>query len=247
MKKSFSKRFYVLLGLLFLFSGFATQALSAKAADTAAAGPGLADKTMSLWQLMVAGGSVMIFLGVLSVLAVASILYHFKYVTVERLTPPDFIENLLSLVERKEHEKAVAVCRQQHNMIAEIVLKGLTKLSKGKTVVEEAIQYEGKARTEKLWLNLSYLGDIAVIAPMLGLLGTVLGMIQAFNYQAFKAGVVRPIPLAQGLAKAMITTAFGLVIAVFVLAFYSYFRGRISTITTTTERVSTEVLHTLTK
>jgi biopolymer transport protein ExbB len=83
---------------------------------------------------------------------------------------------------------------------------------------------------------------MAVIAPMLGLLGTILGMIQAFNYQAFKAGIVKPIPLAQGLAKAMITTAFGLIIAVPILAFYAYFRTRVSTITLNAERASSEMM-----
>jgi len=165
----------------------------------------------------------------------------------EKLTPPDFIENLLSLLERREHEKAVSICKQQPNMISAIALKGLSKISKGKTVAEEAIQYEGKSQIERLWQNLSYLGDTAVIAPMLGLLGTVLGMIQAFNYQAFKAGMVKPLPLAQGLAKAMITTAFGLIIAVPVLCFYAYFRARISTITSTAERASSEIVQTISK
>ena len=86
-----------------------------------------------------------------------------------------------------------------------------------------------------------------MIAPMLGLLGTILGMIDAFNYQAFKSGIIKPIALAQGLAKAMITTAFGLMIAVPVLVFYTYFRSRISTITSTAERASSEMIQTITK
>lgn len=189
----------------------------------------------------------MIFLGILSVAAVASIIYHFQFVSSNRLTPRDFTENLLFLLEKKEIAKAISVCKSQDNMISAIALCGLTKLDKGKAVVEEAIQFEGKTQIEKLWQNLSYLGDIAVIAPMLGLLGTILGMIEAFNYQAFKAGIIKPVILAQGLSKAMITTAFGLIIAVPVLILYSYFRGRISTITSNAERAASEVLTSLTK
>jgi biopolymer transport protein ExbB len=201
----------------------------------------------TLWDLLVSGGVTMIFLGIISVAATASVIYHFRYVTAEKLTPADFTENLLFLLEKKEYEKAVSICRQQENMISGIALKGLQRISRGKAVIEEVIQYEGKARTEKLWEQLGYLGDMAVIAPMLGLLGTILGMIQAFNFQAFKAGIIKPVVLAQGLSKAMITTAFGLIIAVPVLVFYSYFRGRISRITSNTERVSSEIVHVLQK
>lgn len=205
------------------------------------------DVGMTLWQLMAAGGVTMIFLAAISVAAVASIIYHYWYVTPEKLTPPDLIENLLVLLDKKEHQKAVSVCKQQSNIISAVALKGLSRVSKGKAVVEEAVQYEGKSQVERLWQNLSYLGDMAVIAPMLGLLGTVLGMIQAFNYQAFSAGQVQPLPLAQGLAKAMITTAFGLIIAVPILVFYAYFRGRLTRITQNAERASSEIVQAMTK
>ncbi len=238
--------------ILFLSSLFIAAPIflmrSAFAADAPGGLTGQAvDRGMTLWQLIVAGGSCMIFLGIISATGVASIIYHFINVKPEKLTPPDFTQTLLFLLEKKEYDKAISVCEQQPNMISAIALKGLAKLSKGKIVVEEAIQYEGKKMTEKLWQNLGYLGDMAVIAPMLGLLGTVLGMIQAFNYQAFKAGIVKPIPLAQGLAKAMITTAFGLIIAVAILVFYSYFRGKISTITLNAERASSEIVQEIKK
>ena len=96
-----------------------------------------------------------------------------------------------------------------------------------------------------MWQNLNYLGDIAVIAPMMGLLGTILGMIDAFNF--FKAGTLHPGLLTQGLAKAMINTAMGLIIAVPCLVFYSYFRGRLSTITANAETAAAEIIHTIAK
>ena len=130
-------------------------------------------------------------------------------------------------------------------MISAIALKGLQKISKGKTVIEEAVQYEGKARLEKLWQNLTYLGDLAVIAPLLGLLGTILGIIDAFGY--FKATTIAPAVLTGGLSKAMINTVFGLIIAVPCLVFYALFRGRLSHITTNTERAASEIVHAMTK
>ncbi len=199
----------------------------------------------TLWEMIASGGPSMIFLGIVSVAATALVIYHFKYVTTQKLTPPEFVENLLFLLEKKEYEKAVAICRQQENMVSGIALKGLQKISRGKVIIEQAIQYEGKKRLEKMWQNLSYLGDIAVVAPMLGLLGTIFGMIDAFNF--FKAGTVHPGVLTQGLAKAMMNTAFGLIIAVPCLMFYSYFRGRLSTITSNAETAASEIVQTITK
>jgi biopolymer transport protein ExbB len=200
------------------------------------------EKGMTLWQLVAAGGWCMIFLGLLSVAATASVIYHFRAVSPNKLTPQDFTENLLSILERKEYDKALGLCNAQPNLIGAIAVKGLQKASKGGTVVEEAILHEGKARLGKLWKDLSYLGDMGVIAPMVGLLGTVLGMIQAFNFVAFQTGVVKPVLLAEGLAKAMITTAFGLIIAIPIMAFYAYFRARIGEISSNAERASSEIV-----
>ena len=199
----------------------------------------------SLLEMIASGGPSMVVLGLVSVAAVALVIYHFQYVTAKKLTPPDFVENLLFLLEKKEYEKAVAICRQQENMISAIALKGLQKISRGKVVIEQAIQYEGKKRLEKMWQNLSYLGDLAVVAPMLGLLGTIFGMIDAFNF--FKAGTVHPGVLTQGLAKAMVNTAAGLIIAVPCLMFYSYFRGKLSTITSNAESAASEIIQTIAK
>lgn len=219
--------------------------LSAAAMAAAAAKKAPAASDMSLWQLIVAGGWVMVPLALISVLATALIIYHFKYITVARLLPADFTENLLYLLEKGQPDKALAVCQQQPNFIGRIAEAGLKKTARGKAVSEEAMQSEGKARIERMWQNLSYLGDMAVIAPMLGLLGTILGMIDAFDYQAFRAGTIQPVSLAQGLAKAMITTAFGLIIAIPILGFYAYFRGRLSYITTSAERITNEISHLL--
>ena len=236
MRKKF-RVLYILLPLLTLVViSFGYNAFAAKpeaAAD-------VAEKGTTLLQLVSAGGTCMIFLGILSVAAVALIIYHFLNIHPEKLVPRDFTENLLFLLEKKEYQKATSVCKQQENMISKIALKGLEKLPKGKAVVEQALQYEGRATIEKLWQNLNYLGDMAVIAPMLGLLGTIIGMINAFNF--FKLGTIHPTVLTQGLAKAMINTAFGLVITVPCLVFYSYFRGKISTITSTAEAVASEMV-----
>ena len=99
---------------------------------------------------------------------------------------------------------------------------------------------------DDLWQKLSYLADIAAIAPMVGLLGTVLGMIQAFNVIAFQTGAVKPVLLASGISKAMVTTATGLIVAIPAMIFYSFFRGRLQNVTARLENISTELFHLLT-
>ena len=238
-KKIYSRIFLWIVALgLITGAAFAANAIS----SVKQAAP---SQAMTVWTLVMSGGVSVFFLALVSVAATASVIYHFKYITPEKLTPQDFTENLLFLLEKKEYEKAVSVCRQQENMISTIALKGLQKISRGKAVIEQTIQYEGKKRIEKMWQNLTYLGDIAVIAPMLGLLGTILGMIDAFNF--FKAGTMHPGLLTQGLAKAMVNTAFGLIIAVPSLIFYSYFRGRVSAITSNAETAASEIIQTMAK
>jgi biopolymer transport protein ExbB len=199
----------------------------------------------TLWQLIASGGTSMIFMGVISVVATASVIYHFQNVRAEKLVPRDVTQNILTLIKKKEYAKATQVCRQQSNIISAIALKGLEKVSEGKDAVRQAMEDEGRTQIERLWRNLTYLGDIAMIAPMLGLLGTILGMIDAFHY--FKPEAIHPVVLTQGLAKAMINTAAGLIITVPALVFYSYFRGQVSMITSTAETAVSDLEHAIGK
>lgn len=228
--------FYVAMGLGL---GAPSPVLAANAAG------GASSKGATLFQMISSGGVSMLFLGLLSVAVVSLIIYHFLYVRVEKLVPQDMAENVLALVDRKEYDKALAVCRQQPNLISAIALKGLEKISRGGAVVQEAILFEGKSRIERLWQNLTYLGDLAVIAPMVGLLGTIIGMIEAFNY--FRGGSINPAVLTQGLAKAMVNTAVGLFVAVPAMIAYSYFRGRISLVTSTAEAIASEMAQTISR
>lgn len=244
MRKSFPGKFYSALFILISSFAFTPPGFCAQI-QPARANSALAEKGATLWQLITAGGFVVVLLGILSVIATAFVIYHYKYVKLGKLVPQEFVENLIFLLEKKEYEKAVSVCKQQPNIVSSIALQGLSRRTKGPAMIESAIQYEGKARLERLWQNLNYLSDIAALAPMLGLLGTIFGMIDAFHY--FRAGSVHPGVLTQGLAKAMINTAFGLVIAVPCLAFYSYFRGKISHITSNAETAASEITQLLSK
>ena len=198
---------------------------------------------MTMWQVIVAGGGVMIVLALLSVTAVSLIVYYFLILRKEKLLPQNFLDKVFELVEAGRVNEAVTLAEEDGSVASRVFHAGMSRTTKGPVMVREAIEDEGKREVDGLWRRLSYLADIAAIAPMVGLLGTVLGMIQAFNVIAFQAGAVKPVLLASGISKAMITTAGGLIIAIPAMMFYSYFRGVIQTIAARLENVSTELCH----
>jgi biopolymer transport protein ExbB len=103
---------------------------------------------------------------------------------------------------------------------------------------------ENRARKEigKLWQNIAYLGDIATIAPLLGLLGTVIGMIQAFSVISFAGSSLKPIMLVGGISKALVCTAAGLVIAIPCMSCYSFFRGKVQSISDQVEAYASDIM-----
>jgi biopolymer transport protein ExbB len=200
---------------------------SAFAADTATAP---AASHVSLWVLLKAGGVTMIVLGLLSVVALTMIFYNFLTIKLELIAPPEFTDNLIMRLESGDLQGARIICDKKKNMISSITMAGINRASRGKTVIREAVGKAMNKEISKHWRAVAFLGDIASVAPLLGLLGTVIGMIQAFNVISTAGADLKPIMLVGGISKALITTAAGLVIAIPALGFYSYFRGIIQEI-----------------
>ena len=103
----------------------------------------------------------------------------------------------------------------------------------------------GRREAESLMRRVRYLSDIGTIAPMLGLLGTVLGMIQAFNFIAFDISAVKPVALASAVAQALVTTAAGLIVAIPCMGFFFYFRGQLQSIVAQVEEFAVEIADTI--
>jgi biopolymer transport protein ExbB len=202
---------------------------------------------MTLWQIIKSGGEIMIILAFLSIAALALIIYYFLMMKQEKLLPRDFLNKTVTLVEEKKYDDAITLCKANSNLISNVMLVGLSRVGHEKIIVREAIEDTGRRTVTDLWQKLSYLADIAAIAPMVGLYGTVVGMIQAFNAIAFQPGAVKPILLAYGISKAMITTAAGLTIAIPAMIFYSYFRGIVQSITTQFENIASELAQLVTE
>jgi biopolymer transport protein ExbB len=208
---------------------------------------GFADETAvashaTLWNLLKAGGWTMVVLGLLSVAALTLIFYNFLTLKIESLVPTEFTENLIMRLEAHDLQGAKIICDKKKNIITAIALSGINRLSRGKIVIREAMEKTMQKEISKLWKSISFLGDIASIAPLLGLLGTVVGMIQAFNVISTAGENLKPIMLVGGISKSLITTAAGLVIAIPTLAFYSYFRGIVQDICDLVDDYSTDII-----
>lgn len=199
-------------------------------------------ESTTLWQLIKSGGWSMIVLGLLSMVAMALIVYDFMTLKPEVKAPQRFFEDLIERIESGDLKSAQQLCRRHDNILSSIALAGLERTIKGRVIVREAMENAGRKEVSKLWQNISYLGDIATIAPLMGLLGTVLGMIQAFNVISYAGASLKPIMLVGGISKALVTTAAGLIIAVPVLSVYSYFRGIVQEISDRVEMYSTDIM-----
>ena len=199
-------------------------------------------ESTTLWQLLKSGGWSMLVLGLLSAVAMALIVYDFMTLKPELKAPQRFFEDLVGMLETGDLKSAQQLCRRNSNIISEVALAGLERSTKGRVIAREAMENAARKEVTKLWQNIAYLGDIATIAPLMGLLGTVLGMIQAFNVISYAGASLKPIMLVGGISKALVTTAAGLVIAVPVLSVYSYFRGIVQDISNQVEMYSTDIM-----
>jgi biopolymer transport protein ExbB len=197
---------------------------------------------LSLWQLLQAGGVLIFALLALSVITVTIIVYNFMILKPGKLAPQSSAEDIITYLELNDEKALRNLCESEENVFLRIMSVGLAKQKRGKEFAKEAMENCARNEIVSLWQNISYLSDISTVAPLVGLLGTVIGMIQAFNAVAFQTAVLKPVVLSGGVAKAMVTTAGGLFVAIPALVFFSYFKVRAQSITTTIEDYSQDII-----
>ena len=202
-----------------------------------------AEQGMTLWQTIQAGGLVMVVLAGLSLVTISLVVYLFLHLKTEKLVPENFSYDLIERLKEQNYPLVRQICLENENLVTAVVLAGLNKVDRGTRASREAIELKARREVTTLWKPIGFLSDIAVVAPMIGLLGTVIGMIQAFNTIAFQTAVVKPILLAGGVSKAMVTTAGGMIIAIIAMIFYSLFRSQVQEITNILETLTSDILH----
>lgn len=217
---------------------------------TAAAAETLVDEglapTMSLGEIIQTGGWIMYVLGLMSIGGVALIIYFFVIFRPEQIIPKSFILELSRLLSAGETEQARLACVNQPSPVSAVALAALDYTQQAEQVdpgmVKEVIEGEGSRQAAQIQNQTTYLLDIGVIAPMIGLLGTVLGMLTAFNAVALDIARAKPIYLAAGVSQALVTTAAGLMVGIPAMIFYAYFRGHVGKLIGRLETVSADLL-----
>jgi len=200
---------------------------------------------MDLFEIFLKGGLIIWFILATSILGLAVVIDRFIVIRRAKINVPAFMIRLRGLIKKNDISGAVSVCMQEKSPIANIIRKGLKKYRFGHNRVKESIENAGKQEVNKLEKGLSILATIAGVAPLLGFLGTVTGMISAFMTIEDLAGSANPSDLAGGIWEALLTTAFGLIVGIPAFAFYNYFVNGVKKLVGDMETVANDVVDTL--
>ena len=165
----------------------------------------------------------------LSFVALSLIIEHAVSIRRERLCPTDLAAELHDCFDQQHYDEALDLCRVERTVLTDALGAGLSRLDAGYERMHEAIQEAGESAAVTLQQKISYLSLIGNIAPMLGLLGTVNGMVGAFRRISVMAHV-RPSVLAGNINEALVTTLLGLLVAIPVMCAYQFFANRVTRI-----------------
>lgn len=167
----------------------------------------------------------------LSVVAFAIVIEHFVNVKREKIAPPEVIEEVEVLFEEGAYQEALEFCEQHDVPFSRVIQAGIQKIGHSYDTIEKAVEEMEEEEAIRLHQKVGWLSLIAGIAPMMGLLGTVFGMVGAFNTIAAMGETVKPADFADDISQALLTTVLGLIIAIPVTSFFVYFRNRVVRIT----------------
>ena len=195
----------------------------------------------SVFDMVMNGGPLMVPIALCSIVALAYTVERSVRLRSGELGTKKLGKDILEAVERDGPGVALEVCRKRKKPLARILGAGLSRFGSPVMEIEKAVEDAGEREVRRLSANLRPLVVIGMIAPLLGLLGTVWGMIGAFSSIAFQGGLGKPELLASGISQALITTAAGLAIAIPAQAAYYYFRGRIDRFVRRTEDLYMEL------
>ncbi|GMW00463.1 MAG: biopolymer transporter ExbB [Candidatus Hydrogenedentota bacterium] len=193
------------------------------------------------------GGIIMWPISACSVIALAIVVERFWSLRRSSIGTREFMDTIRNVLRQNRIQEAMEICDDTNSPMARILKAGLLKHNRGKADIREAIQDAGHLEIPRLEKYLSGLATCANVAPLLGLLGTVTGMITAFAEIQHKQGRVNPSDLAEGISNALITTAAGLAVAIPALVVYNYFVNRVENMILEMEIHSSELVDLLTQ
>ena len=177
-----------------------------------------------------------------SIIALGIIIDRLISIRKSRLNVPAFMVKIRGMLKKSDIQGAINYCMEEKSPASNIIRKGLKKYKLGHERVKEAIENAGKQEIGKLEKGLTTLATISGVAPLIGFLGTVTGMIQAFMRIEDLQGSANPSDLAGGIWEALLTTAFGLAVGIVAFTFYNYLVSKINRLVLDMEVISNDVV-----
>lgn len=202
-------------------------------------------ETITLEEFVQNGGPILWVIIGLGFCALVLALYLLFTVSPRREAPVKLLRRVSNLVRSGDVSGALMLCENRDELAARVMSAGLKMADQERFIIQEAMEGEGARGATELWQRISYLNNVGVIAPLLGLLGTVWGMIGAFNTIAFEDAQRKGVTTAYYVSVAMITTAGGLIVAIPALLIYYFLRGRVVRVIAHVETQSAEFVELL--
>ena len=200
---------------------------------------------ISVMDLLFKGGFMIIPILLLFIITIYIFIERILVINKESKSPKNFTNEIIKRVNNNDINGAKLICNDTNNPIARMILKGLNKIESSLKNIEASIENVGKIEIYNLEKNLSLLATISGAAPMMGFLGTVTGMIQAFISIAQEEGAVSPKLLSSGIYEAMISTAAGLFVGIIAYLAYNYLVSRVAKLIYRMEYSTIEFIETL--
>ncbi len=199
-------------------------------------------ETLSLWSLMLQGGWVMLPLIVLSIVAIYIFIERFLAINRASKEETNFMNNIRDFIHDGRLDSALSLCKHNNSPIARMIEKGLKRIGKPLGDVSTAIENVGKLEVNKLEKNVAFIGTVAGVAPMIGFMGTVSGMIKAFYNMAQAGNNIDISLLSGGIYQAMVTTLAGLIVGIVAFICYNILVTRIEKVVFMLEARATEFM-----
>lgn len=200
--------------------------------------------TTSLWEMLLAGGPLLAPIVVCSFVLLLAVFERLVSLRRKRIVPRLFVERLLLQIGEGavDSQEALKRCQENNSLIADVFSAAIRKWGKPAVEVEQAVLDQGERAANQMRRFLRIINGVATVCPLMGLLGTVWGMMEAFNAIAGSSAMGRPELLAGGISGALLSTAAGLFVAIPALICYLFFIGRVDMLTMEIDRRGQELV-----
>jgi len=242
-------RIWIFAAIVFSAVLFAQDAASGPPATAATAAGAPSDytaiKSGTLWDIFLRGGSVMWPILLTSVVGVAFVIERFIELRRGKHSPKDFAKDIVHVVDTRGVDAGLALCLEKQSSLSRVMYAALLRHGTTRQEMEAAVSDEGSRVLYDLRKNTRMIGIMSNLAPLLGLLGTCTGLIDCFDNVAAVGGTGRSSVLASGVAEALLTTAFGLIVAIPLSYLYFHLKGKADDIVREIDEVAISAVVTL--